>query len=57
MANAKSLPDAETRKEGVEHVGRVGRANGLAQFFCRSANAVGKKNKIGREWRSGGVGE
>ena len=57
MANAKSLPDAETGKEGVEHVGRVGRANGLAQFFCRSANAVGKKNKIGREWRSGGVRE
>ena len=47
MANAKSLPDAETGKEGVEHVGRIGRANGLTKLFCSSADAVGKKNKVG----------
>ena len=57
MANAKSLPYAETRKEGVKHVGRVGRADGLAQPFGRRADAICKQNKIGREWGSGGVGE
>ena len=57
MANAKSLPDAETRKEGVKHVGRVGRADGLTQPFGRCADAICKQNKIGREWGSGGVGK
>ena len=57
MANAKSLPDTEAGKKRVKHVSRVGRTNGLTQLFCRSANTVGKKNKIGREWGSGGVGE
>ena len=44
MANANSLPNAETRKEGVKHVGRVGRADGLAQPFGRRADAIGEKN-------------
>jgi len=44
MANAKSLPDAETGKEGVKHVGRVGRTDGLAQPFGRCSDAVGEKN-------------
>ena len=57
MANAKSLPNAETRKEGVEHVGRVGRTDGLAQPFGRCSDAICKQNKIGREWGSEGVGE
>ena len=57
MANAKSLPNAETRKEGVKHVGRVGRTDGLAQPFGRCSDAICKQNKIGREWGSEGVGE
>ena len=56
MANAKSLPDAKAGKERVKHVGRVGRANGLTELFCRSADAIREKNKVGK-WGSGGVGE
>ena len=49
MANAKSLPYAKTGKESVKHVGRVGRANGLAKPLGRRADTVGEKNNIG-EW-------
>ena len=56
MANAKSLPYAKTGKESIEHVGRVGRANGLAQSLGCRAYLICKKNKVGK-WRSGGVGE
>ena len=47
MANAKSLPYAKTGKQRVEHIGRICRANGLAQLFGRRTNAVGEKNNIG----------
>ena len=49
MANAKSLTYAKTGKESVEHVGRVGRAYGRAQSFGRRTDAIGEKNKVGRE--------
>ena len=44
MANAKSLPDAKTGKESVEHVGRVGHADGFAQPLGRRTDTVGEKN-------------
>ena len=47
MANAKSLPDTEAGKKRVKHVSRVGRTNGLTQPFCRRADAVREKNKVG----------
>ena len=53
---AKSLSNAKTGKEGIKHIGRVGRAYRLAKPFCRRANAVCEKDEVG-ERGSGGVGE
>ena len=56
MANAKSLPNAKTGKERIEHIGRIGRADSSAQLLGCRADAVGEKDEVGG-WRSGGVGE
>ena len=54
MANAKSLSYAKSGEERIEHVGRVGRANNLAQSLGRRADAICEQNKVGGEWGSGG---
>lgn len=49
MANAKSFSDAEAGEERIEHIGRIGRADGLAQSLGRRTDAICKQNKIGGE--------
>ena len=45
---AKSLSNAKTGKEGIKHIGRVGRAYRLTKSFCRRADAICEKNEVGK---------